>query len=343
MSRFKVQAIKDAPQIGIAGVILLLSLLLTIFAGSAERNGQTVNLFLNPNTLFQTACDASFFALMTVGMTLVIISGGIDLSVGSTYALCGVITAKLLHSQSWMMGSEPSAPQAIVGGGLCLALGLACGLINGILVAALKVHPFIITLGTMWVFRGIAFVVSKGLSITFPEGLTGIFKASLGLEKGLYAVPILLMLLVVVSGSILFGKTVFGRRAYAIGGNADAARYAGLPIQRTLIGIYGLNGLLAGLAAFAGCSFYGAASSADATGYELFVIASAVVGGASLLGGKGTALGAMLGAILIVLIRQSIRILHFDQNYESIIIGVAVVAAVVLDQASQGWRRRTVA
>ena len=125
-----------------------------------------------------------------------------------------------------------------------------------------------------------------------------------------------------------------GRHVFAVGGNAEASRFSGVPIGRVKIGVFVLSGLTAGLAAFMGASFYGSASCADATGYELYVIASAVVGGASLSGGKGSAVGAHLGALLIVLIRQSIRTLHFDQNYEWIIIGCAIIIAVVLDQAS---------
>lgn len=343
MVKQRISALLNAPQLGLLGVILTLGLILSFFAGNYERNGQTINVFLNPNTLLQTASDASFFAIMAVGMTVVIVSGGIDLSVGSIYALCGIMTAIFLRSQPSLQGQNPSLPQFAVAGIVCLGIGLACGLVNGILVARLRVHPFIITLGTMWVFRGVAFVASKGLSINFPEGLTGVLKATLGLDKGLFPVPMLLMIAVTILGSIYLARTYWGRRVYAIGGNEEASRYAGLPIPRIQIGVYALNGLLAGLAAFAGCSFYGAASSADATGYELFVIASAVVGGASLLGGKGTALGAMLGALLIVLIRQAIRTLHFDQNFESIIIGCAVIVAVVLDQASARLAARRLA
>lgn len=336
-------ALLNAPQIGLVGVILSLGILLSIFAGSYERGGRAVNVFLNPDSLLQIGSDASFFAIMAVGMTVVIISGGIDLSVGSIYALCGVLTAIFLRSQPALRGENPSFAQFSVAAVVCVGIGLLAGLLNGVLVSRLRVHPFIITLGTMWVFRGIAFVASKGLSINFPEGLTGVLKATFGLEKGLFPVPMLLMVLVTVLGSIYLGRTVMGRRVYAVGGNEEASRYAGLPIPRIQTGVYALNGLLAGVAAFAGCAYYGAASSADATGYELFVIASAVVGGASLIGGKGTALGAMLGALLIVLIRQAIRILHFDQNYEAIVIGCAVVIAVVLDQASGKLRMRRLA
>ena len=342
MLRQRISALLNAPQIGLIGVILALGILLSTFAGSFEKGGRTVNVFLNPDSLLQIGSDASFFAIMAVGMTVVIISGGIDLSVGSIYALCGVLTAIFLRSQPGLRSEEPSFAQFSVAAAVCIGIGLFAGLLNGVLVSRLRVHPFIITLGTMWVFRGIAFVASKGLSINFPEGLTGVLKATLGLEKGLFPVPLLLMVLVTALGAVYLGRTVWGRQVYAVGGNEEASRYAGLPIARIQTGVYALNGLLAGVAAFAGSSFYGAASSADATGYELFVIASAVVGGASLIGGKGTALGAMLGALLIVMIRQAIRILHFDQNYESIVIGCAVVIAVVLDQASGRLRLRRI-
>jgi ribose transport system permease protein len=170
--------------------------------------------------------------------------------------------------------------------------------------------------------------------------LTSVAKASLGLGAALYPVPMLVMLAVTACGSVYLGRTVMGRHIFAVGGSEEASRFAGLRIGRIKAGVFVLSGLLAGLAAFIGASFYGSASSADATGYELYVIASAVVGGASLSGGKGSAVSAMLGALLIVLIRQSIRTLHFDQNYEWIIIGSAVVVAVVLDQASARFTAR---
>ena len=150
----------------------------------------------------------------------------------------------------------------------------------------------------------------------------------------------LVMLGVTICGAVYLTRTVMGRHVFAVGGNVDASRFAGLRVGRITVGVFVVSGLLAGLAAFMGASFYGSASSADATGYELYVIASAVVGGASLSGGKGSAVNAMLGAILIVLIRQSIRTLHFDQNYEWIIIGGAVIVAVVLDQASARFTAR---
>jgi ribose transport system permease protein len=330
-----------SPQAGLVLVILLLGGVLSAFAGSHvdPRSGQVVNNFLNSYTLIQTATDASFFAIMAVGATIVIISGGIDLSVGSVYALAGVTTAMVLRA----MGPTDPAAAVALGLAVSLGIGLACGAANGGLVVGLGVHPFIITLGTMWIVRGIAFVISNAESILLPRSLTTVVKASLGLGDSLYPVPMLVMVLVSVVGTIYLMQTVGGRRVFAVGGNEEASRFSGVPIGRVKVSVFVLSGLTAGLAAFMGAAFYGSASCADATGYELYVIASAVVGGASLSGGKGSAVGALLGALLIVLIRQSIRTLHFDQNYEWIIIGCAIIVAVVLDQASARFTVRRLA
>ncbi len=313
-------------------VIVLLGAILTFFAGTHVdlRTGLPVNNFFNSYTLIQTATDASFFAIMAVGATIVIVSGGIDLSVGSIYALAGVTAAMVMRSTGI---ADPFAT-VMVALGVAAGIGLACGAINGALVVGLGVHPFIITLGTMWIVRGIAFVTSNAESILLPNALTRVAKASLGFADALYPVPMLVMLLVAALGSVYLTRTVQGRHVFAVGGNPEASRFSGVPIGRVKLRVYILSGLTAGIAAFMGASFYGSASCADATGYELYVIASAVVGGASLAGGKGSAVSALLGALLIVLIRQSIRTLHFDQNYEWIIIGCAIIIAVVLDQAS---------
>ena len=322
-------------------VIFVLGTILTVLAGShVDRlTGAEVNNFLNSYTLIQTATDASFFAVMAVGATIVIISGGIDLSVGSIYALAGVTTALALRA----LGPMPAAQTFAIGLAISLAVGLICGALNGLMVVGLRVHPFIITLGTMWILRGVAFVASHAESILLPDVLTRVAKASLGLAASLYPVPMLTMILVTVAGAIYLTQTVPGRHVFAIGGNPEASRFSGLRLRRIQIGVFVISGLTAGLAAFMGASFYGSASCVDATGYELYVIASAVVGGASLAGGKGSALNAMLGAVLIVLIRQSIRTLHFDQNYEWIIIGCAIIVAVTLDQANARLAARRLA
>lgn len=336
-----VRTLLGSAQAGLLLVILCLAALLTALAGThADRvTGEQVNNFLNSYTLIQTATDASFFAIMAVGATIVIISGGIDLSVGSIYALAGVSTAMFLR---WY-GPSGAADIALLGFAVSIAVGLACGLLNGLMVVGLRVHPFIITLGTMWILRGIAFVASDAESIGLPAALTSLAKAPLGLAESLYPVPALVMIAVTAIGAIYLRETVMGRHVFAIGGNAEASRFSGLRLNRIQIGVFAISGLTAGIAAFMGASFYGSASCVDATGYELYVIASAVVGGASLSGGKGSAVNAMLGAILIVLIRQSIRTLHFDQNYEWIIIGCAIIIAVTLDQANARFTARRLA
>jgi ribose/xylose/arabinose/galactoside ABC-type transport system permease subunit len=332
--------ILSSAQAGLLLVIICLGALLTLFAGSHPDRvtGEMVNNFLNSYTLIQTLTDASFFAIMAVGATIVIISGGIDLSVGSIYALAGVTTAMVLRAY----GLDGSSA-ALAGFAISIGVGLLCGVVNGLMVVGLGVHPFIITLGTMWVLRGIAFVSSNAESIGLPRALTAIAKAPLGLAESLYPVPTLVMIAVTVAGSIYLQRTVMGRHVFAIGGNPEASRFSGLRLGRIQVGVFMISGLTAGIAAFMGASFYGSASCVDATGYELYVIASAVVGGASLSGGKGSAVNAMLGALLIVLIRQSIRTLHFDQNYEWIIIGCAIIVAVTLDQANARLAARRLA
>lgn len=337
-----VRALLNSQQAGLVLVIAGLVTILGVFAGShVDRvTGQTVNSFLNSYTLIQTATDASFFAIMAVGATVVIISNGIDLSVGSIYALAGTLMALALRAAGPSLGAGGTVLLALV---ICLGVGLLAGLLNGAAVVGLKVHPFVITLGTMWILRGIAFVSSKAESVLVPDALTAVAKAPLGFGTSLYPVPMLVMLTVTAVGAVYLSRTVMGRHVFAVGGNAEASRFSGLRLGRIRIGVYLVSGATAGLAAFMGASFYGSASCGDANGYELYVIASAVVGGASLSGGKGSAVSAMLGALLIVLIRQSIRTLHFDQNYEWTIIGCAIIIAVVIDQASARMSARRLA
>jgi len=324
----------QSQQVGLVVVLLLIGTALTLSAGSHidAVSGTSVNNFLNKYTLIQMATDASAFAIMGVGATIVIIAGAIDLSVGAIYAMAGVATTMILRA----LGPMDPATTVFVGLGISLGVGLICGLANGVMVVGLGVHSFIITLGTMWIFRGLAFVISRAESILVPPAFTSVAKASLGMGTALYPVPLLVMLFVTVVGSLYLGRTVMGRHVYAIGGNPEASRFSGLGVRRITLGVFVVSGITAGLAAFLGASFYGSASSSDGNGYELYVIAAAVVGGASLMGGKGSAVNATLGAVLIVLIRQAIRTLHLDQNYEWIIIGTAMILAVVLDQ--QGTR-----
>ncbi len=285
-----------------------------------------VNRFFEPQNLVLLATNASFIAIMAVAMTAVIVLGGIDLSVGSIYALAAILGAMAMeHSQLGVW----AVPMVLV---VCCGVGAAAGAFNGTMIVGLRVHPFIITLGTMVVYKGIVFVTTRGQSIgNFPPEMTsGFFKAEL---FGVNPVPGLLMLLVVTVGALMLSLTVLGRRVYAIGGNETAATYAGIPVGRVKVIVYTLMGAATGLSAAVYLGYYGAAQPSAGDGYELRVIAAAVIGGASLSGGRGSAIGAVLGALVIQLIENAMIILGIDQSYNQIVMGAAIVAAVVLDQA----------
>ena len=350
---------------GLLLVVLVLGFLLSVAGGSVERprfetlpDGtrqrarvagpggeevlatERVNKFLNAQNLAQLAKDTSFFAIMAVGMTFVIVAGQIDLSIGSTYALCSVLAALVLrlHGPEGPGSGSPGVG-TVLACAACMGVGLGCGLLNGAMVTGLGVHPFIITLGTMAIYRGVAFVATQGQSIgSFPDPL----RRWVGwqLPGGLTLTPLLVTLAVTAAAALFLSRTVPGRHVYAVGGNEQASRFSGIHTGRVKLLVFMASGLSAALAALLQLGYYGAASSNDGQGYELNVIASAVVGGASLSGGRGTAAGAALGALVIQMITSGIVITGIDQNYSQIIVGLVVVAAVVLDQVNGWWRRR---
>ena len=342
---------------GLLVVILLLGLLLTVFggkvpmpelrknaAGEPERVMVEKNKFFNARNLTQLAKDTSFVAIMAVGASFVIISGGIDLSVGAIYALASVLGAITfrMYGPDGSHSGHPGWMDLLPGTMSCLGTAVLCGLSNGGMIVALKVHPFIITLGTMAIFRGIAFVVTKGQSVGgFPQTFRDLVRWEVG--NGLSLVPLGVMILVTVAGGIYLKRLAAGRRVYAVGGNELASRYSGVRVERVKLGVYVISGLTAGIAALLALGYYGGATSGDGQGYELNVIAAAVVGGASLSGGKGSALGALLGALVIQMISTGIVILGIDQNYSQIIIGTVVIVAVLLDQFNAWLGRRRLA
>ncbi len=308
-----------------------------------------VNKFLDVDNLFLQLVYASFIAVMAVGMTAIIAMGGIDLSIGSIYAVAALFGAIALH---WLQGralgvgydgpvtSSGGAgliPSLAIGLGVCCTVGAICGFINGTMIVGLRVHPFIITLGTMAALRGLVAIPTRAQSVgNFPEAFTkGFFKLSIGGVNGVGGVnpiPPAIMLLTAIGGAFVLGKTVLGRRVYAIGGNEVAAGYAGIPVGRVKIAAFTIMGALAGLSATLYLGYFGAAETAAGSGYELKVIAATVIGGASLSGGRGTAFGAVLGGLLIQLIDNGMVILNIDQNYNQIVMGAAIIIAVVLDQ-----------
>ncbi len=351
---------------GLLVVIFVLGLLLTLCGGSVkvplfeinaqgerqrvfktnsagEREPVVVekNKFLNAQNLAQVAKDTSFIAIMAVGATFVIISGGIDLSVGAIYALASVLGA-IVFQHFGPDGPRAGAPPWVgvtLGVLACVGTAMLCGFLNGGMITALRVHPFIITLGTMTIFRGIAFVITNGQSVgSFPAAFRDLVRWEIG--NGLSLVPLGVMILVAIVGGTYLSRSAAGRRIYAVGGNELASTYSGIRVMRVKLSVFIFSGLTAGIAALLSLGYYGAATSGDGQGYELNVIAAAVVGGASLSGGKGSALGALLGALVIQLISTGIVILGINQNYSQIIIGAVVILAVVLDQFNNWLARR---
>ena len=351
---------------GLLLVIVVLGALLTFFGGqvkvplfetnaqgerqrvfrvtaAGEREAVVIekNKFFNAQNLAQLAKDTSFIAIMAVGATFVIISGGIDLSVGAVYALASVLAAIVLRRYGPDGSLSTTSAWASIPLGVLTCFGVAtfCGLFNGAMIVTLKVHPFIITLGTMAIFRGVAFVITKGQSIgEFPEAFRALVRWEVG--DGLSLVPLGVMVLVALLGGVYLARQAAGRRVYAIGGNELASRYSGIRVEWVKLSVYLFSGLTAGIAALLSLGYYGGATSGDGQGYELNVIAAAVVGGASLSGGRGSALGALLGALIIQMISSGIVILGIDQNYSQIIIGSVVILAVVLDQFNNWLARR---
>jgi ribose transport system permease protein len=334
---------------GLIGIIIALVIILSIFGGEvkyvdpATSKIIVMNKFLQPGNIDKLIKNTSFFAIMAVGVTLVIISGGIDLSIGSIYCISAVAGAMFLnHFGPGELGNRVVPLPwlvALCGILLCLFIGTLCGFLNGLMVTLLKIHPFVITLGTMAIYRGIAFIITKAQAYTFfPQQFTdGLIRYRVG---EIYPVPMSIMVLVVILGIIFLSKTVTGRYIYAIGGNEQAARFSGIDVNKIKILVYSLCGLTAGIAAMIMLGYYGSASSDVGKGYELDVIAAAVVGGASLSGGYGSPLGAFLGALIIQIINNSIIILGIDQNYSQVIVGGLIILAVLFDRISTDIRER---
>jgi ribose/xylose/arabinose/galactoside ABC-type transport system permease subunit len=345
---------------GLLVVILLLGLLLTFAAEPITVHGQTINNFFRLDNLIpNVATPMSWMAIMAIGGTIVIVAGGIDISVGSIFGLAALSTAAVL--QNFPANASPWVvlPVAIV---VPLAIGVLCGLINGALVVNLRMHPFIVTLGTLSIFRGIALISVPSKSLPYgdkslPDAFISQFLSwQINIPRGnappllLQPVPMVVMVLCVIVGWIFLSHTVWGRETYALGGNEEAARFSGLPVNLIKLRVYALGGLAAGIAGMVSTGYFGSANTATGEGYELTVIAAAVVGGASLTGGRGSALGALLGALIIKMIENGIYILRqinlgffilpLSKEYSKIIIGIAIIVAVAVDRFSEFLRTK---
>lgn len=329
-------------QLGLVFVVLVMSIGLSV-AGHVNRLDETrPNTFLNKGNLVENvATPMSYYAIMAVGVTIVIITGGIDISVGSIMALSAMLTA-------WLIGNlPPDAPPTKVlpiAIGLPALIGVVCGLINGGLITLLRIHPFIVTLGTMGIFRCLATVLPPQRTMPamprkVPLAFTQDFMRLEWLDVRF--MPMVVMLVVAVAGALFLKFFVVGVQAYAIGGNEEASRLSGLRVNRVKILCYALSGLCAGIAGTVTLGYYGTANATTGLGYELTVVAAAVVGGASLSGGRGTAIGALLGALVIGLIENGISILQWNQANRLGIIGAAIIIAVALDRLSERLSGRT--
>jgi ribose transport system permease protein len=285
-------------------------------------------VFLTTNNLINIVQQTTVTAIIALGMTFVIITAGIDLSVGSTAAMAGVVGVKLIDNGfSW--------PLALL---LATLAGGIVGLGNGLLVSVFKLNPFIATLGMMTVIRGITDVNTNAVVVAGPANILGPTAFGvLGLGRW-YGIPVALLVLIVISAITYFllSRTRLGRYTYAIGSNQEAARLSGIPVRNYLIAVYVLLGLLTGFAGMVAVSRLGSGQPDFGIGLELDVIAATVVGGASLFGGQGTIPGTLIGVFLIALIRNGSVLLDINSFWQEVIIGAVIWLAVFWDQ----FRRR---
>lgn len=293
------------PLIGLVLLVIILSFL--------------SNQFFTFGNLRNIALQTTINALMAIGMTFVILTAGIDLSVGSTLALTAALSAGLMvsHVNPWIAGIA------------ALLIGAVAGLVNGFFVAYARLAPFIVTLGTMQLFRGLTEVYTNGNPIfnlpnSFSNFGTGKFFS--------IPIPVWVTLLVLVIAWVILKRSIFGRRIYAIGGNETVARLAGVPVKRYILWVYVISGILAALAGIVLTSRLGSAEPTAGTGYELDAITAVVLGGTSLFGGEGTIIGTLIGALILGVIDNGLNLLNVNSFYQDAVKGLIILAAIMLDR-----------
>lgn len=307
----RIQARQFGTLIGLIGLCVVLTIL--------------TPYFFTVSNLVNVVQQSAIIAVVAAGMTFVIISGGIDLSVGSIVALSGLVVADLLHAGF-------PVPAAIVSG---LLVGLCAGMVNGLLVTFGKLPPFIATLGTMSAGRGLALMYTGGTPISGFEGDFRILAT--GAPLGIPA-PVLVMLVVFVVMHLVLVRTKVGRYAYAIGGNEEAATLSGVNVVFHKLVVYALCGVLSALAAVLLTARLNSAQPIAGTAYELDAIAAAVIGGTSLLGGEGTLVGTLVGALIMGVLRNGLNLLNVSSYLQQVAIGAVIIIAVYIDLALK--RRR---
>ncbi|NJP69666.1 substrate-binding domain-containing protein [Streptomyces sp. C1-2] len=274
--------------------------------------------FLTTDNLLNVGVQAAVTAILAFGVTFVIVSAGIDLSVGSVAALSATVLA-------WSATSH--GVPVVLAVVLAVATGVAAGLVNGFLIAYGKLPPFIATLAMLSVGRGLSLVVSGGSPIPFPDSVSHLGD-TLG---GWLPVPVLVMVVLGLVAALILGRTYIGRSMYAIGGNEEAARLSGLRVKKQKLAIYALSGLFAAAAGIVLAARLSSAQPQAADGYELDAIAAVVIGGASLAGGTGKASGTLIGALILAVLRNGLNLLSVSAFWQQVVIGVVIALAVLLD------------
>jgi ribose/xylose/arabinose/galactoside ABC-type transport system permease subunit len=283
--------------------------------------------FLTAGNFFNVLSRSTVNVIIAMGMTAVIISGGIDLSVGSMMALCGMVGALVMLKTG---GSAPGVGAMWLGTLAGIGAGLLCGLLNGGLITALNLPPFIVTLGTMSAFRGISYVMNNGMMYDVPTYKFLDQSTLLGLP-----VSVLIAAGIVLVAFFVLRYTPLGRYTYAIGSNRQAAFHAGVNVNRALLAVYALTGLFIGIAAMIQTSRTVSAQPTAGISLELDIIAAVVIGGASLSGGRGTVAGTIIGTLLISFLRNGCTLLGISTNTQLVVIGAIIIGAVALDQMAR--------
>jgi ribose transport system permease protein len=276
--------------------------------------------FLTANNLFNIGVQVAVVAIIAVGQTLVILTAGIDLSVGSVAGLGGI-----LGSMAIAKAGLPIVPGILVG----VLVGCTVGLVNGLLITQLRLPPFIATLGMLGVARGLTFIVGGENAV---YGLPSNFRLFGEGQIGPIPLPLVYLIVIAAAGYLILSRTKLGRYAYAIGSNKEAARLSGISLNRYLIGVYVICAGLAGFGGMIAASLVQSGQPNYGVGLELNVIAACVIGGASLFGGVGTIGGTLIGAFLMAVITNGAVLLNITQYYQQVIIGVIIWLAVWWDQ-----------
>ncbi|MFE0471401.1 substrate-binding domain-containing protein [Streptomyces sp. NPDC058947] len=276
--------------------------------------------FLTTDNLLNVGVQAAVTAILAFGVTFVIVSAGIDLSVGSVAALSATVLA-------WSATS--AGVPVFLAVLLAIATGIVCGLVNGVLISYGKLPPFIATLAMLSVARGLSLVVSEGSPIAFPDSVSHLGD-TLG---GWLPVPVLVMVVMGLIAAFVLGRTYIGRSMYAIGGNEEAARLSGLRVKKQKLAIYAFSGVFAAVAGVVLAARLSSAQPQAADGYELDAIAAVVIGGASLAGGTGKASGTLIGALILAVLRNGLNLLNVSAFWQQVVIGVVIALAVLLDTA----------